>query len=386
MTGSGSGAGTGNAASTGAGAGAGGGGSGAGGGGGGGACLVAKRSGTLSATETTLRVLPARGAAINSGAMTLSGKTISVSPLTDGGIATLNHTHTSAQVKITRPVFMAGSRRAIGIEIVAVANLNCSISRRIASGHTADTASMVVTTMLSVETGAPTAGAGAGGGGGGGGDGRAVANGSGEAGLGAAEVAAIEVVGRAGADGAIGVIGLAAAGAGAIGVTGLGAGAGIGAGAGGLGGGAAGATVTGRGAGGGATGAGAGLGATGAGTAGGGFGATGAGAGAGFGAAGAAAGAAATGFAGAGGAAAGAAAVAAPCPFLPAKTPFTSSGRAICLWSDRLASPPGPSAARINGKGKSIKVASCVKLFANVPPGAPWRNCEKGIRTAPVRS
>jgi hypothetical protein len=71
---------------------------------------------------------------------------------------------------------------------------------------------------------------------------------------------------------------------------------------------------------------------------------------------------------------------------LAPKTPATSSGTSVRFWSARLASPPGPIAARIRDNGKSIRESSCEESFANVPGGEPWRNCAKGILTAPVRN
>jgi hypothetical protein len=52
----------------------------------------------------------------------------------------------------------------------------------------------------------------------------------------------------------------------------------------------------------------------------------------------------------------------------------------------RRASPAGPTAFRIAARGKSTNELSFESSLANVPAGAPWRNCEKGILTVPVRS
>jgi hypothetical protein len=52
----------------------------------------------------------------------------------------------------------------------------------------------------------------------------------------------------------------------------------------------------------------------------------------------------------------------------------------------RLARPAVPTAFKIAAKGKSIKELSFEPSGANVPAGAPWRNCEKGIRTMPERN
>jgi hypothetical protein len=52
----------------------------------------------------------------------------------------------------------------------------------------------------------------------------------------------------------------------------------------------------------------------------------------------------------------------------------------------RLASPAGPTAFRIAARGKSIKELSFEPSLANVPTGAAWRNCEKGILTMPERN
>jgi hypothetical protein len=126
----------------------------------------------------------------------------------------------------------------------------------------------------------------------------------------------------------------------------------------------------------------------------------------GAGAAGAAGGAFGTLAGAAGGAAAGLVAVGAPAGFVAAgaaagaapppaittfrslapKTPATSSGTTVCFWSVRLASPFGPMAARMSDSGKSIIVPSCEVSCENVPAGAPLRNWPKGIRTAPLRN
>jgi hypothetical protein len=81
---------------------------------------------------------------------------------------------------------------------------------------------------------------------------------------------------------------------------------------------------------------------------------------------------------------AGAAPLIGPC--LVAKTPLTSSGTIVRLWSVLLAKPREPIAARISGRGRSSKAVSCVALSANVPGGELRRNIENGIRTAPVRN